>query len=89
MTGLEPEPELAGAARDSLRELGLDNADIVEGPLGAGFADRAPYDVIVLNGSVPERAGEPFRAAQARWQACRRPVGARESVKPGPGISVH
>ena len=54
VTGLEPEPELAGAARENLRELGLDNADIVEGSLGAGFADRALYDVIVLNGSVPE-----------------------------------
>ena len=54
VTGLEPEPELAGAARDSLRALGLGNADIVEGPLGPGFAARAPYDVIVLNGSVPE-----------------------------------
>ena len=54
VTGVEPEPELASAARDNLRGLGLDNADIVEGPLGAGFADRAPYDVIVLNGSVPD-----------------------------------
>ncbi len=52
--GLEPEPELASAARDSLRELGIDNADIVEGPLNAGFPGGAPYDVIVLNGSVPE-----------------------------------
>lgn len=54
VVGLEPEPELARAARGNLRELGIDNADIVEGPLGAGFPARAPYDVIVLNGSVPE-----------------------------------
>ncbi len=31
VTGLEPEPELARAARDNLRELGIANADIVEG----------------------------------------------------------
>jgi protein-L-isoaspartate(D-aspartate) O-methyltransferase len=60
VTGLEPEPELAGAARDNLRELALNNADIVEGPLGAGFADRAPYDVIVLNGSVPDAPASLF-----------------------------
>jgi protein-L-isoaspartate(D-aspartate) O-methyltransferase len=52
--GLEPEPELASAARDSLRALGIDNAEIVEGPLNAGFPGSAPYDVIVLNGSTPE-----------------------------------
>lgn len=52
--GLEPEPKLASAAGDRLRELGIANADIVEGPLGAGFPESAPYDVIVLNGSVPE-----------------------------------
>ena len=45
---------MPSAARDHLRELGIANADIVEGPLGAGFAEGAPYDVIVLNGSVPE-----------------------------------
>ena len=52
--GLEPEPELARAARDRLRELGIENAAIVEGPLSAGLPEGAPYDVIVLNGSVPE-----------------------------------
>ena len=52
--GLEPEPELARAARDRLRELGIENATIVEGPLSAGSPEDAPYDVIVLNGSVPE-----------------------------------
>jgi protein-L-isoaspartate(D-aspartate) O-methyltransferase len=54
VTGLEPEPELAGAARDALRRLGIGNADIVEGPLAAGHQTGAPYDVILLNGRVPE-----------------------------------
>jgi protein-L-isoaspartate(D-aspartate) O-methyltransferase len=53
VTGLEPEPELAGAARDALRRLGIGNADIVEGPLAAGHQTGAPYDVILLNGRVP------------------------------------
>jgi protein-L-isoaspartate(D-aspartate) O-methyltransferase len=51
--GLEPEPELAKAARDALRDLGIVNAEIAEGPLGGGYPRAAPYDVILLNGSVP------------------------------------
>ena len=89
VTGLEPEPELASAARDSLRELGIDNADIVEGPLGAGLRRSRALRCHRLERQRAGRAGEPFRAAEARWQACGRPVGGRESVKPGPGISVH
>lgn len=52
--GLEPEPELAKAARRALRDLGVDNAEIVKGALNDGDRKRAPYDVILLNGSVPE-----------------------------------
>ena len=54
VTGLEPEPELAAAAREALRALGIRNAEIVEGPLAEGLEAEAPYDVIVLNGRVPE-----------------------------------
>jgi protein-L-isoaspartate(D-aspartate) O-methyltransferase len=49
--GLEPEPELAAAARGNLR--GLANADIVESALVRGCPERGPYEVILLNGSVP------------------------------------
>ena len=52
--GLEPEPELAHAARGALLALGIGNVDIVEGPLGQGYRAGGPYDVILLNGSVPE-----------------------------------
>jgi protein-L-isoaspartate(D-aspartate) O-methyltransferase len=51
--GLEPEPELAEAARHALRELGIANAEIVEGALARGYPEAGPYDVILLNGSVP------------------------------------
>jgi protein-L-isoaspartate(D-aspartate) O-methyltransferase len=51
--GLEPEPELAAAARDALRDAGIGNADIVEAPLGRGYQEAGPYDVILVNGSVP------------------------------------
>ena len=53
VTGLEPEPELAKAAKANLAGLGLANAEIAEGGLGEGWAAQAPYDVIVLEGSVP------------------------------------
>jgi protein-L-isoaspartate(D-aspartate) O-methyltransferase len=53
VVGLEPEPELAHAARGALLALGIATADIVEGPLPSGYAEAGPYDVILLNGSVP------------------------------------
>jgi protein-L-isoaspartate(D-aspartate) O-methyltransferase len=53
VTGLEPEPELAHVARGALLALGISNADIAEGPLGSGYPEAGPYDVILLNGSVP------------------------------------
>ena len=52
--GLEPEPELAEAARSTLRDLGIANAGIVEGALARGHPEAGPYDVILLNGSVSE-----------------------------------
>jgi protein-L-isoaspartate(D-aspartate) O-methyltransferase len=52
--GLEPEPELARAAIETLRELEIANAAIVKGALAHGHVGVGPYDVILLNGSVPE-----------------------------------
>ena len=54
VVGLEPEPELAGAATGNLRALAIDNALIVQGALAGGHAKEGPYDVILLNGSVQE-----------------------------------
>jgi protein-L-isoaspartate(D-aspartate) O-methyltransferase len=52
--GLEPEPELAKAARRALRELGVDNVEIVKGALNEAPQKHGPFDVILLEGSVPE-----------------------------------
>lgn len=54
VVGLEPEPKLAETARDALRAVGIANAGIVEGALALGRPAAGPYDVILLNGSVPE-----------------------------------
>jgi len=54
VVGLEPEPALAKAAKANLADLKLANAEIVEGGLEDGWAKGALYDVIVLEGSVPQ-----------------------------------
>jgi len=54
VVGLEPEPELAEAATSNLRARAIDNASIVQGAMAEGHAKQAPYDVILLNGSVQE-----------------------------------
>jgi protein-L-isoaspartate(D-aspartate) O-methyltransferase len=53
VTGVEPEPELAKAARANLRALELANVEIVEGGLRRGCPEKGRYDVLLLNGSVP------------------------------------
>jgi protein-L-isoaspartate(D-aspartate) O-methyltransferase len=53
VVGLEPEPELATSAGQNLQTLGAGNADIVVGALRDGHEKDGPYDVILLNGSVP------------------------------------
>jgi protein-L-isoaspartate(D-aspartate) O-methyltransferase len=54
VTALEPEPELAKTARRVLRELGVDNAEILKAALNEAPKRHGPFDVILLNGSVPE-----------------------------------
>jgi len=56
--GLESEPTLAAIAADNLAALGIGDAEIVVADLAAGYSEAAPYDVIFLNGSVPD---EPTR----------------------------
>jgi len=51
---VEAEPELAAAARDNLQALGIENATVVTGGLVRGAREFGPYDVILLNGSVPD-----------------------------------
>ena len=77
--GLEPEPELAAAARRNVVALGITNAEIVSGSLPAGWPDGAPYDVVFLNGSVPE----PPEEIAAQLAEGGRMVFVRASQKPG------
>ena len=54
VTAVEAEPELAAAARETLQELGVANATVIERALTSGAPESGPFDVILLNGSVPE-----------------------------------
>lgn len=50
VTALEQDEGLVRTARATLGELQVGNVDVVSGPLAAGWAAAAPYDVIILNG---------------------------------------
>lgn len=52
VVALEEDAELADQGAAVLTELGLLNAAYVKGTLTAGWRAEAPYDVILLNGSV-------------------------------------
>lgn len=54
VTALESDAELAGKARDVLAALGCGNVSVVEGALRDGWKAGAPYDVIVIEGSIDE-----------------------------------
>jgi protein-L-isoaspartate(D-aspartate) O-methyltransferase len=54
VVGVEDEPALAAEARRTLAELGVGNASIVEGDLATAARDKGPFDVIVLEGTVPQ-----------------------------------
>jgi protein-L-isoaspartate(D-aspartate) O-methyltransferase len=54
VTAVESEPELAAAARETLQALGSSNAAVLDGEHSRGAPEAGPFDVILLNGSVPE-----------------------------------
>jgi protein-L-isoaspartate(D-aspartate) O-methyltransferase len=54
VVGLEVDAALAERAVATLASLGIREAQIVQGPLRAGSPSHGPFDVILLNGCVPE-----------------------------------
>jgi protein-L-isoaspartate(D-aspartate) O-methyltransferase len=52
VVALESESSLAEKAETTLAGLGYDNVSVVRGPLKEGYPDGAPYDVILLEGSI-------------------------------------
>ena len=54
VVGLDSNAELVQSGNATLSEMGVDNAALVNGPLRDGYAKQQPYNVIIINGSVPE-----------------------------------
>lgn len=54
VVAVEEDAGLAATATATLAELGVANVAVMHGPLNAGWAKEAPYDLILLNGSVDE-----------------------------------
>lgn len=57
VVALECDAALAESAGRTLAELSIDNVAVVQGELGQGYAESAPYDVIFVSGAaarVPE-----------------------------------
>ena len=50
---IEIQPALAAFGRSNLERHGTDNVTLEVGDAAQGWANRAPYDVIVLTGSTP------------------------------------
>ncbi len=53
VVSVELRPALAAFGRANLERYGVDNVTLEIGDAARGWASRAPYDVIVLTGSVP------------------------------------
>ncbi len=54
VVGVEADPALAARATETLVELGIDNALVVEAGLTEGYPKQAPYDVILFSGAITE-----------------------------------
>ncbi len=52
VVGLEAQAELAQMAQTNLRNAGISNAEIVNADGALGYSGQAPYDAILLTGSV-------------------------------------
>ena len=54
VVAVDSESGLRQKAERNLTDLGIDNVAVIDGTLNAGHAQEAPYDVILIDGAVPE-----------------------------------
>lgn len=52
VVALEASEDMVNRAQSELGDAGVDNVAVVQGPLTGGYPSEAPFDVIVLEGSV-------------------------------------
>ena len=55
VVALEQDVDLVRVAVEALASVGATNATVVQGQLARGFKERAPYDVILVNGGIQEQ----------------------------------
>jgi protein-L-isoaspartate(D-aspartate) O-methyltransferase len=58
VVALECDAALADAMRQNLAELAIDNVSVAVGPLAAGWASEGPYDAVILDGAIDDRAAQ-------------------------------
>jgi len=58
VVALESSDELTQRADKTLEELGVDNAVVVCRPLKQGYSQQGPYNVIVIEGTIPSVSDE-------------------------------
>lgn len=77
VVSLEADQGFSAAAGATLQAQGIDNAVLVQGALAKGHAAQAPYDVVIVSGSVaePPRALLDQLAEGGRLAAVLRPAG--------------
>jgi protein-L-isoaspartate(D-aspartate) O-methyltransferase len=59
--GIERVPELAERSRETLAELGVENAEIIAADGSEGLPDRAPFDAIAVHATAPAPPPELLR----------------------------
>ena len=80
VTSLEIEPALVAMARANLARAGIANVAVEQADGLKGWTAKAPYDAIVISGSVPVRSSRPVRSVNAWWVRRNSP---RESLTNG------
>ncbi len=85
VVALECDPDLARQATEIFHGLGMDTVCVVEGPLNEGYSGQAPYDVILINGSIPE-IPEGITAQLAEGGRLVAVVGGNTRNRPGVGV---
>lgn len=54
VVAIEESEELVERATEALADVGVDNVAVMTGQFTSGLADQGPYDVIILEGTVPQ-----------------------------------
>lgn len=60
VVAVETDAALASRAAETLAAQGVDNVRVITGPITAGAPDEAPFDAILVNGSLARRPEELF-----------------------------